>query len=196
MKTLNPRVFLREGELYAFVEELPNEPKPEQYGYHGDGGSGFSSWYCDTSSQSKSKYYKNACKKYESKTAKRKASAIKVKNQDEALRYWNHEQLQNEGFVRPVDFYTLEGYQMEVVRGKHLPCELAIISPVVQRDKFDPHLPCGPKKQEPNTERLIDKVGKAKRVIRDTDGKAIGFEPFIKEPTVIGNLNQDKHLLK
>lgn len=62
---------------------------------------------------------------------------------------------------------------------------VARILPKVEIPEFDPHFPCGPKKNIPNTERLIDKVGKAKRVIRDADGKAIGFEPFIKEPPVV-----------
>jgi hypothetical protein len=137
MKRHNPRVFLREGELYAFVEEVPTEPSRD---YIQD-------------LQHREFIFKIEYKKWQDAIECAKASAIKVKNQDETKHLllkalnWNPvpgEHRFDEGVV-----YTLEGYQMEVVeekryRPKLADCglipqaytvKLAIISPVVENKK-------------------------------------------------------------
>lgn len=108
MKTLNPRVFLREGELYALTEPI------WPISFHEDSDE------------------ENEARKQQ--TIKRaKASAIKVKNQDEAVHWLSQSQWQRD--IKPDSIYTLEGYQMEVVEERrYIPAtvKLAIISPVVE----------------------------------------------------------------
>jgi hypothetical protein len=200
MKTQNPRVFLREGELYAFVEEVPILPKG-----------------LNTLDDAIKLAKASAIKVKNQEDAMQfilKPIRVKLaKNKQVSEAYIASYGIDNDQ-LKSDTIYTLEGYQMEVegenhpdcgtdARGCSMPCHsvcekmeephrlVAIISPVVEPEKFDPNLPCGPKKQEPNTERLIDKVGKAKRVIRDAEGKAIGFEPFIKEPPVVEHKQEE-----
>lgn len=77
-------------------------------------------------------------------------------------------------------FKTMETRQ--VLRLKPKEVVVDAVEPKTQ-DEFDAHLPCVPKQRELNTKRLIDKVGKAQRTIRDESGKVIGHEPFNKQKT-------------
>jgi hypothetical protein len=64
------------------------------------------------------------------------------------------------------------------------PALLSLQEKTETKSDFDRFLPAVPKKKPSNVERLIDKVGKAQRVLRNEEGHVIGFESFGKKNQV------------
>ena len=98
MKITNPTVFLRDGELFCLTVEVPKEPESID-----------TLQYCYAYTR---EYAQNKHHEYQTAITAAKSSAVKVKNDEEALHFYYR--MTAKLCVKPDTLYTLTGYEAEV----------------------------------------------------------------------------------